>query len=130
MFKLSFFKKKAGREQLVQQAELVSTQLAIRQVEIAKDKDAKTHRQVELWSVLTPSPDLERDYKNVTLEIAILIKQSLAIEDYLKQLHLARFHCQENDCEELTRLLSIDPCANITPDQQPLDFPKPATASR
>ncbi len=71
-------------------------------------------RQVELWSILTPSPELEKEYRTVTTAIAVLVKKVLVLEEHLKRLRLARHHCQDGECKDLTALLAMaDPTEGL-----------------
>jgi hypothetical protein len=91
--------------------------IAAFEVELAgytKEKEQKTRRQVELWSVLTPSESLRSEYRDVSTHVAFLVKKMICLEAHLKELKLARYHAQNGNIERLEKALSItDPCENV-----------------
>lgn len=101
----------------IDDAEQAITKFTAQKELFEREKQEKMQRQVELWSVMTPSSDLESEYKEVTGQVALLVKKLLTLEEYLKQLQLAKFHCKSGQCADLTKLLLVsDPTASISAD--------------
>jgi hypothetical protein len=99
---------------LVSQADSAITQFRTRLQSLEREKTEKTNRQVDLWSILTPSPESEEEYKQVTADIGYLIRQTLCLEEHLRALTVARYHCRQGQCSVLSQLLALgDPCQNI-----------------
>jgi hypothetical protein len=65
-----------------------------KQKQLEKEKESRIYRQVELWSIMNLSPELEKEYREISTDITYLINQSLAIEDYIRRLKLAFYRAK------------------------------------
>lgn len=102
---------------LVKKATLELVRFEKQTEELTQLKNERMQRQVELWSVLTPSADLEEEYRKVTADIAYIIKKTLALQEHIKKLRLATFHCKNGHCDNLKQLLTIsDPTTEVSPE--------------
>lgn len=108
-------------------ADAAIAQVERQREELLREKEDKLARQVELWSILTPTSDLEAEYRAVSADIAFIIKKVMCLDDHLEKLKVARYHCKSGDCGVLSRLLKGgDPCRNLAPDVPKVDFQKGA----
>lgn len=101
---------------IIEQANQAVAKFEAEHAELEVEKTKKMQRQVELWSVMTPSDELRNEYKAVSAHIAFVIKKMLCLDAHLKELKLARYHAQNGNEERLEKALAIvDPCVNIAP---------------
>lgn len=112
----NLFKTPGNSDDLLTQADAALARFEKDHAGFVAEKDEKMKRQVELWSVLTPSEALKNEYKMVSSHIAFLIKKMMCLDEHIKQLKLARYHAQNGDTARLKQILEIqDPCKAIEP---------------
>lgn len=101
------FGKVENNEDLLAQADEALGLLGLLLEELEKEKDQKLQRQVELWSIMNLSQELEQEYKRVGEAIAYHVKGMRLLEKRMKELALARYHCKDKECTELSQLLGL-----------------------
>ncbi len=110
---ISFLSGEATQKQVVEQALQREKQLVIERQSLEEERQQKMMRQVELWSIMELSYELEEEYHNVTAHIAELVKHIAAIDEYVARLRSARMECRDKEaCEHIKAMLRIaDPWA-------------------
>jgi hypothetical protein len=84
-------------------------QLMLRRNALEERHTAKLARQAELWSIFDLSNDLEDEYYKVSSSLAQIIKEQVAIDEYLHDLRVARVECNRNGaCEHVREMLAVD----------------------
>lgn len=121
--KFSFFNSQPSNRQILQRSEQRLAEILQNREEMEATRQQLLHRQVELWSVLTPSSDLEDEYKSVSSEIAILIQKEQGLDEFIKRFRLCDYHCRQGQCEEISAILEIeDPFEGKTFEVKPIVF--------
>lgn len=110
----SFFHRQSGADLQNQAITAISHLEELKQA-LENIRQTKLQRQVELWSILASSNDLEKEYRQVSADIATIIKKIAALEEHLKKLSLENYHCkQEGKCDVLKELLTVqDPAKDV-----------------
>lgn len=94
------------------------------QQESAHEKEQCLKRQVEIWSIGSASSaaSLEGEYKDAAGRVSYLVKKLLCLDEHLRQLKLARYHCENGDCRRAEEVLAVqDPCKVISDDNLQVD---------
>ncbi len=107
----SLFSGADSQQKVVEQAMLREKQLAAERQALELQRQEKMMRQVELWSIMELSYELEEEYHTVTATIAELVKHIAAIDEYVGKLRSARMECRDKEaCEQIKSiLLIVDP---------------------
>ncbi len=118
---LSWFSKKP--KQSIEQFEQAIEHSLAQRAEISHHKDQTLKRQVELWSITNPSPELEAEYRNTASRVAIDASKLLAIDEHLNLLRKAKFKVEQGTKEDISDLLAVvDPTVNATPSLAPVRY--------
>lgn len=111
--KFPFFRNNSS--ELLKQAEEKIAYFQQQRSNLLNVKEQKLKRQVELWSILTPSTDTEDEYKQVSKDVAELLKKIEALDQHLDKLRIDAYHCKNGNCKQIIESLKVDtPAAGIT----------------
>ncbi len=111
------------QKELLAEAEKRLSGYADVRADLEKQKQNKLQRQVELWGVMTPTSELESEYKNVAADITFLEKKLLRLKDLNDKLNSAYQLCRGGQCDTLQGVLGIvDLFADITPDVPKVEY--------
>lgn len=103
---LSFLQLANSPSVMVASGQQAAKVFEMRKEELEAERQEKLKRQADLWGILTPSTDLETEYKQVSIAIAEIILKQQAIEEQLQKLKIGIFYCEKNgQCQRLQETL-------------------------